>query len=293
MRSTQKQLLLVILGAKKMPLYLDIHQVPGANADDLRKAHEADVAIQGQYGVDYRKYWHNEKCGKVFCLVEAPNAEAAAMVHAKAHGLVAEKIIEVDPDMIDGFLGGGDINEFGAAMMPGSSSERDTAVRTVMFTDIVGSTEMAQRLGDDIAFDLISTHDVIVRAAVAEFGGRVIKHTGDGIMAVFISPVQTVKAACRIQGAVTAIEPDESRPAFSIRIGAAAGEPIERDNDFFGSTVNLAARLCAHAEPGKVLVTNGIAELCLGKGMKFANIQRAELKGFDEPIRTREVVITC
>ena len=76
-------------------------------------------------------------------------------------------------------------------------------------------------------------------------------------------------------------------------IGAAAAEPIERGDDFFGSTVNLAARLCAHAEPGKVLVTNGIAELCLGKGMKFADIREANLKGFDEAIRTREVVITC
>jgi len=96
-----------------------------------------------------------------------------------------------------------------------------------------------------------------------------------------------------IQTAVEAIVPQDNRPQFQIRIGAAAGEPIERDNDFFGSTVNLAARLCAHAEPGKVLVTNGIAELCLGKGMKFADMRDAELKGFDEPIRTREVLISC
>ena len=272
-----------------MPLYLDIHQVPGANADDLRKAHEADLAVQAKYGVDYRKYWHNEKCGKVFCLVEAPDAEAARKVHLEAHGLEAEKIIEVDPDMV----GGTDINDAGAAILPGVPAARDTAVRSVMFTDVVGSTEMAQRLGDDIAFELISVHDAIVRAAVSEFNGRVIKHTGDGIMAVFVSPVQTVKSACRIQTAVSAIEPGVNVPAFQVRIGAAAGEPIERDNDFFGSTVNLAARLCAHAEPGKVLVTNGIAELCLGKGMTFATMCEAELKGFDEPIRTREVVITC
>jgi class 3 adenylate cyclase len=276
-----------------MPLYLDIHQVPGATAEDLRKAHEADLAVQGKYGVDYRKYWHNEKCGKVFCLVEAPSAEAARKVHAEAHGLEAEKIIEVDPDMIDGFLGDTFANDAGAAIFPGMSGARDTAVRSVMFTDVVGSTEMTQRLGDDIAFELISIHDAIVRAAVNEFNGRVIKHTGDGIMAVFVSPVQTVKSACRIQTAVQAIEPNATVPAFQVRIGAAAGEPIERDNDFFGSTVNLAARLCAHAEPGKVLVTNGIAELCLGKGMTFADMRDAELKGFDELIRTREVVITC
>ena len=275
-----------------MPLYLDVHTVPGATPEDLRKAHQADLAVQGKYGVDYRKYWLNEGCGKVFCLVEAPSAEAAMRVHREAHSLEAEKIIEVDPDMADSFLGNTGIDSAGAALFPGSK-ERDNGVRSVMFTDIVGSTELAQRLGDEIAFELVNTHDVIVRAAVAEHGGSVIKHTGDGIMAVFTSPVQAVKAACRIQVAVSAIIPQEGRPDFKVRIGAAAGEPIERDNDFFGSTVNLAARLCAHAEPGKVLVTNGIAELCLGKGMKFADIQRASLKGFDEEIRTREVMIAC
>lgn len=275
-----------------MPLYLDIHTVPGATADDLRKAHEADMKVQHRFGVDYQKYWFNEKCGKAFCLVEAPSAEAAMEVHRLAHGLVAEKIIEVDPDMVDSFLGGVGINDAGAATLPGERA-LDTAVRSVLFTDIVGSTEMAQRLGDHIAFELLSTHDSIVRASVTEHRGQVVKHTGDGIMAVFMSPVQLVKAACRIQQTVEAIVPNEGLPAFQVRIGAAAGEPIERDNDFFGSTVNLAARLCAYAEPGKVLVTNGIAELCLGKGMKFADVRKAELKGFDEQIRTREVIITC
>lgn len=275
-----------------MPLYLDIHTIPGASSEDLRKAHLADLDVQTRHGVDYQRYWHNEKCGKAFCLVQAPNAEAAMRVHQESHGLVAEKIIEVDPDMVDGFMGAGDVDAAGAVWLAGKR-ERDTAVRSVVFTDIVGSTELAQRLGDDISFELVTTHDAIVRAAVAQFEGRVVKHTGDGIMAVFVSPVQAVRAACQIQTAVAALVPDEGRPAFQVRIGAAAGEPIERDNDFFGSTVNLAARLCAHAEPGTVLVTNGIAELCLGKSMKFADMREAALKGFDEPIRTREVVITC
>lgn len=275
-----------------MPLYLDVHEVPGATPEDLRKAHEADMAVQGQYGVDYRKYWLNEKCGKVFCLVEAPNAEAAERVHREAHGLTAQKIIEIDPDLADGFLGGGQIDESGAALIPGGR-ERDTAVRSVMFTDIVGSTELAQRLGDEVAMELLSTHDAIVRASVAEHGGRVVKHTGDGIMAVFLSPVQAVKAACKIQTGVEAVVPQENRPSFQVRIGAAAGEPIERDNDFFGTTVNLAARLCAHAEPGTILVTNGIAELCLGKGMRFSDMRDAVLKGFEQPVSTRAVEISC
>ncbi len=80
-----------------MPLYMDVHQrLPdGATAADVAGAHEADMAIQDQYGVTYRSYWVDEKAGKVFCLVEAPSPEAAATVHREAHGLVADEIFEV------------------------------------------------------------------------------------------------------------------------------------------------------------------------------------------------------
>ena len=277
-----------------MPLYLDIHDVSGASFEDLKKAHLADLKVQNQHGVDYRKYWFNEKCGKAFCLVEAPNAAAAEACHREAHGLVAERIIELDPELAEGFLGGGDINDAGAALVPGTrDGSYDNGVRSVMFTDIVGSTELAQRMGDHVAFELVTQHDLIVRGSVNAGMGRVIKHTGDGIMAVFVSPVQAVKTACRIQAEVTSLARAEGQPRFQVRIGVAAGEPIERDNDFFGSTVNLAARLCNSANPGSVLVTNGVAELCLGKGMQFAQLQSAALKGFDEEISTREVMLTC
>ena len=277
-----------------MPLYLDIHQVTGADYEDLKNAHLADLGVQQRHGVDYRKYWFNKDCGKAFCLVEAPSAEAAQACHREAHGLVAEKIIELDPELAEGFLGGGEVNDAGAALVPGTrNGPYDTAVRSVMFTDIVGSTELAQRMGDHVAFEMITQHDLIVRAAVGEAMGRVIKHTGDGIMAVFVSPVQAVKAACRIQEEVANVAREEGQPRFQVRIGVAAGEPIEHDDDFFGTTVNLAARLCNTATPGAVLVTSGVAELCLGKGMRFNQLKYAALKGFDEEISTREVLLTC
>jgi Protein of unknown function (DUF4242) len=80
-----------------MPLFMDIHDTlpEGTTAEDVAQAHEADVAKQGQYGVTYRKYWVDEKQRKVFCLVEAPDAETAARVHREAHGLVADQIFEV------------------------------------------------------------------------------------------------------------------------------------------------------------------------------------------------------
>lgn len=79
-----------------MPLYMDIHQhVDGLTADAVKGAHEADLKTQDEYGVHYRQYWFDEGTGKVFCLVEAPNKEAAMEVHRKAHGLLADEIIEV------------------------------------------------------------------------------------------------------------------------------------------------------------------------------------------------------
>jgi Nickel responsive protein SCO4226-like len=80
-----------------MPLYMDIHEAlpEGATAGDVANAHAADVATQGQYGVSYLKYWVDDKSGKAFCLVEAPDPETAARVHREAHGLVADRIFEV------------------------------------------------------------------------------------------------------------------------------------------------------------------------------------------------------
>ena len=79
-----------------MPLYLDIHKhVPGATAEAVAGAHKKDLETQAQYGVKYIKYWFDESTGSIFCLVDAPNKEAANRVHREAHGLVADELHEV------------------------------------------------------------------------------------------------------------------------------------------------------------------------------------------------------
>src|SRR5437773_9857865 len=90
-----------------MPLYMDIHELPeGTTAEDIAKVHAKDVETQRKYGVEYRKYWVNESGRKVFCLAHAPSAEAAACVHREADGMGGGKIIEVEPAVAEGFLGG-------------------------------------------------------------------------------------------------------------------------------------------------------------------------------------------
>ncbi len=270
-----------------MPLYIDIHELGSVTADDVAKAHTADMQKQAAHGVNYLKYWVNESCGKVFCLVDAPNPDAAARVHMEAHGLAPGRIIEVQPEVAEGFIGGGDVNPAGAVTLPGSSA-LDTAIRTIVFTDIVDSTLMMEQMGDAAAMEFVKAHDAIVRAALAATGGREVKHTGDGIMASFVSAASAVRCAMRVQREIEASRIADA--AVRLRIGAAAGEPVEHQGDFFGSTVNLAARLCAKAEPAQILVSTAVVELCHGKGLQFRDLGDLSLKGFDHPVRAHAAV---
>jgi class 3 adenylate cyclase len=244
------------------------------------------METQRKYGVEYHKYWVNEKAGKVFCLCDAPNAAAAEHVHREAHGMLAEKIIEIQPELAEGFLGHAETNDAGAAVLPGGGADaRDPGIRTVLFTDVVDSTALTQSLGDRAALALFGVHDTIVRDALSALGGREVKHTGDGIMASFVSAASAVRCAIQIQRELARHEKANPERSLKVRVGAAAGEPVEQNNDLFGSTVQLAARLCAHAQPEQIIVTNAIAELCLGKGLVFEDLGKVTVKGFGQPVR--------
>lgn len=270
---------------------MDIHEIPGGvSAEDVAKAHAQDVAVQSKYGVSYHKYWVNEKEGKIFCLCHAPNAEAAKQVHREAHGLVAEKVIQVEPEVADLFMGGSEVNPAGAAILPGGSADdRDPGIRSILFTDIVESTNMTQQMGDEAAMEMVDLHDSIVRGALKDLGGREVKHLGDGIMASFVSAASAVKCATRVQNEVAKHSRDHADRPIRVRVGIAAGEPVERHNDLFGVTVQLAARLCSHAQAEQILVSNVVAELCAGKILAFEDLGELELKGFDRPVRAHAV----
>ena len=269
-----------------MPLYMDIHELGGVTAEEVAKAHAKDMETQRKYGVEYTKYWVNEKAGKVFCLCDAPNAEAAEHVHREAHGLLAEKIIEVQPELAEAFFGGAETNDVGAVVLPGGGADaRDPGIRTVLFTDIVNSTTLTQSLGDDEALALLGVHDAIVRDALSSLSGREVKHTGDGIMASFVSAASAVRCAIQIQQELDKHAQANPERPLKVRVGAAAGEPVEQNNDLFGSTVQLAARLCAHAQPEQILVSNAIPDLCIGKGLSFEELGEVVLKGFASPVR--------
>jgi class 3 adenylate cyclase/pimeloyl-ACP methyl ester carboxylesterase len=167
------------------------------------------------------------------------------------------------------------------------------AFRTILFTDMEGSTARGQRLGDARAQAVRRTHDKIVRDALGVHGGGEIKHTGDGIMASFALASQAVACAIAIQEAIaTQSHPETAQPAapLRVRVGLNAGEPIAEEQDLFGTAVDLAARIAATAEPGEILVSDVVRQLVAGKGFLFNNRGEHALKGFEDPVRVWAVL---
>ncbi len=261
-----------------VPIYMDRHDMRGLKAEDVADAHRRDVEIQDKYKVKYMAYWFDEERGAGFCLVHAPDAAAAERVHREAHGGFANAIIPVDLTTVEAFLGR--IGDPRAG--PGSdASAVDPGLRAVMFTDIVGSTEMTARLGDSAALELVRAHDALVRRGLDAHGGREVKHTGDGSMASFDKVANAVRGAADIQRSFAAYNVDASE-SLSIRIGIHAGEPVEDHDDLFGATVQRAHRLCSEAEADGIVVSGLVRELSEEDAGRFVALGERRLKGFTE-----------
>lgn len=262
-----------------MPIFMDRHELTGTTAADVAEAHRRDLDIQDQYGVKFLTYWFDQRRGTAFCLVDAPDAETAQCVHREAHGLVSGEVVEVALSAVEAFLG----RIHDPEPLPGQSSTKmDSGHRAILFTDIVGSTAMTSRLGDRMAAELVRAHDAVVRRCLEHFSGREVKHTGDGVMATFASITAAVDCARAIQQEFARYNLGNAEP-LHIRIGLDCGEPVEDSNDLFGSTVQLAARLCDAADGDQILVSENIFRE-YGAADLFTEAKRRRLKGFSKPI---------
>ena len=270
-----------------MPIYMDRHDAEGATLEGCANLHKKDLAIQGKYGVRFITYWVDEVRSKAFCLVDAPNKDALQKAHDEAHGDIANEIIEVDPAVVEAFLG--------RVMDPPPTGGRgraqlDSALRAIMFTDLQESTAMTTRLGDAKALDLLHIHNSLTRHELREHTGREVKHLGDGIMASFASIDQSLECAISIQRAFAAYNVQNSSAPLHLRIGLSVGEPVEDDNDLFGRTVQLASRVCTHAKPDQILATEDVIAQSTGKTSLFLSRGPVTPKGFDQPIQVYEVL---
>ncbi len=161
---------------------------------------------------------------------------------------------------------------------------------TVLFTDCEGSTDLATRLGDDAAREVLRACDELVRQQVTRHRGQEVKHTGDGLMVAFTSARRAVACAVDIQRAIAGRNRQDPERAVRVRIGLNTGEVIREETDLFGATVNAAARIADHADAGEILISE-TAKGVLGEATKVELEDRGEveLKGFPRPMRLHRV----
>jgi DNA-binding NarL/FixJ family response regulator len=159
----------------------------------------------------------------------------------------------------------------GEAVLP-EGSDTGRVLATVMFSDIVSSTEHAAKIGDRRWRELLDRHDALIRRELARHGGREVKTTGDGFLALFDGPARAIRCSLAIQQELRA-------EGVDIRIGLHSGEVELRGDDVGGIAVNLGARVAATAAPGEVVVSSTVRDLVAGSGIGFIDRGERELKG--------------
>jgi class 3 adenylate cyclase len=191
------------------------------------------------------------------------------------------KLVELTGDDHLGFVGANsdqivdEIHQFLTGSRVSDKSERTLA--TVMFTDIVGSTEMVERLGDQRWADILAEHDKLTQNEINRFQGRAIKSLGDGFLATFDAPGRAVKCAMAIANAVQPL-------GINIRAGLHTGEVELSENDVSGLAVHIASRIADEAGASEVYTSRTVRDLTAGSGIQFNRIGTQNLAGLEEPM---------
>jgi class 3 adenylate cyclase len=180
-----------------------------------------------------------------------------------ADGMLIWETPELALDLIEEFLTG-----------VRRAAQPTRMLATVLFTDIVGSTQQASRLGDRRWRELLNVHDDLTRRLVEEFGGQLIKTTGDGILATFDGPGRGIRCAAALQEELRAI-------GLQIRAGLHTGEIELRDGDVGGMAVHIAARVMAAADPGEILTSRTVRDLVVGSDVALQDRGSQPLKGIE------------
>jgi class 3 adenylate cyclase len=274
-----------------MPFFMDRHDVEEPlSPKELAMAHLHDIIIQEEHECKVLTYWRSNDHKSAFCLIQAPSAEKLKNLHAASHGLVPNEIIEVKLSEVETILGRTtepipvesqesfieNIEEYAAGI--------DSAFRVIMFTDLKDSTLMLTELGQDKALELLRTHNGLIRKAISKNNGNEVKHTGDGLMISFLNVDDALACAFSIQNAFSEHNEENPEDAMYIRIGLSAGEPVFESNDFYGTSVNLASRICDISEPGRVLSSEEVQAAQVDSQFVFTHFGLVPLKGFKEAV---------
>jgi AraC-like DNA-binding protein len=239
-----------------MPIYMDIHQVPGIEAIDAANAHQMDMQIQHQYQCKCMTYWIDEPRGVVFCLIEAPAKAVVEEMHKNSHGLIPNKIIEVSDELVESFLGRIHDPE-DAVVSDGLTVFSDSAFRILLVTDITDPVLLRKELGTEKTNELLNKQNGVIRRELSQYGGREVEYAGSGFIASFSSATKALSCALEIQKNL----PKTDRKMTGFKMTVHGGEPVSNSDKLFGDTIQTARRLCAISRHDKIIITSTMKDL--------------------------------
>jgi AraC-like DNA-binding protein len=238
-----------------MPIYMDVHIVPGVKAKDVAEAHHKDLFHQEEYGCKCMTYWVDEQRESIFCLIEAPEKDAVEKLHRKAHGLIPGKIIEVNKTLVESFLGRIYDPEEATIADNGLKVFSDSSFRILLVTKTIDPVLLQHKIGIEKVNALLSEHNTTIRRNITQYGGREVEHESNGFIVSFTSASKAVACALTIQ--------QEMQHALDIgfKTSINAGDPVEKSNNIFGDTIRFATNLCRIDNSGKIFLASAVKDI--------------------------------
>lgn len=261
-----------------MPIYMDVHIVPGVTAQGVAEAHRRDMQVQEGHECKCMTYWVDEVRHSVFCLIEAPNKEAVVDMHNEAHGLIPHKIIEVNSNLVEAFLGRLYDPEEARTTKDGLKVFSDPSFRILLVTKINDPVLLQYRLGADRAGELLQRQQHIIRKYGVEYGGREVEYEGSGFVLSFSSAGSAVSCALAIQKEVSV----DDANALGFKMSINAGEPVEGGDRIFSDTIQLAHYLCDVAKYLQVAMASSVKALVAKDHLQNRNQPFVSLAPQDE-----------
>lgn len=240
-----------------MPLYMDIHNVPGVKARDVAEAHRKDLLHQLEFGCNCMTYWIDEEREKIFCLIDAVNKDAVKEMHSKAHGMIPNKIIEVSSSLVESFLGRIYDPEDIPTSKDGLKIFSDPSFRTLLIIKMTDHVLLEHQLGMEKTNELMNRQHEAIRKNLLLHGGSEVEHGGEGFIISFTAAANAVSYALALLKDI----PVPNADLLGIKMGINGGEPIEKSNKLFGDTIQFANYLCEIANPSRVVISSGIKDL--------------------------------
>lgn len=256
-----------------MPIYMDRHEMPeGVTAEHVAEMHQADLKVEHKYGCKGMTYWCDENRRTAFCLIEAPNEKALQDMHNEAHGDVPHRLIEVNPKVVESFLGR--IEDPEKSQNSELNIINDPACRIIM---VIGLRRISLATGFPKELNAaIKKHNMFTVNTFSKYKGRVVKQKLDYFLTSFESVTNAVLCAIEIQSELKHTIYKNFQKFIKFSIGLSAGVPVTNQDHIFGDTVKLADRLCKVVD-GQIVISNDVKELFESENL-IASIDQERVK---------------